>query len=181
MTPATPVDVGEAVPVRLDVPATAATELWDSGLPVAAHERDTLDQARHCGRHLTPSSDSAMRRATETSIGSAPSAAALRSFATTRHDALSRQYAGKCCSISSRTSASVISFMTSGMTSGRGSGRDQFGLGRGHSYATQTPARPENRPNRPGGRATDRWFRPIPFGYSASSRVSSKPPRPTYI
>jgi Transketolase, thiamine diphosphate binding domain len=28
-------------------------------------------------------------------------------------------------------------------------------------------------PNRPGGRATDRWFRPIPFGYSASSRVSS--------
>jgi hypothetical protein len=40
---ATPVDVGEAVPVRLDVPATAATELWDSGLPVAAHERDTLE------------------------------------------------------------------------------------------------------------------------------------------
>jgi hypothetical protein len=107
-----------------------------------------------------------MRKATETSMGSAPSAAALRSLATTRHDALSRQYAGKCCSISSRTSASVTSFMTSEMISGRGSGRDQFGLGRWHSYATQTPARPENRPNRPGGRATDRRF-------SASSRVSS--------
>ena len=40
---ATPADVGEAVPVRLDVPATAAAELWDSGLPVAAHERDTLE------------------------------------------------------------------------------------------------------------------------------------------
>ena len=40
---ATPADVGEAVPVRLDVPATAAAELWDSGLPVVAHERDTLE------------------------------------------------------------------------------------------------------------------------------------------
>jgi hypothetical protein len=40
---ATPADVGEAVPVRLDVPATAAAELWDSGLPVAAHGRDTLE------------------------------------------------------------------------------------------------------------------------------------------
>ena len=38
---ATPADVGEAVPVRLDVPATAAAELWDNGLPVAAHGRDT--------------------------------------------------------------------------------------------------------------------------------------------
>ena len=40
---ATQPDVGEAVPLRLDVPATAAAELWDSGLPVAAHERDTLE------------------------------------------------------------------------------------------------------------------------------------------
>ena len=40
---ATPADVGEAVPLRLDVPATAAAELWDSGLPVAAHGRDTLE------------------------------------------------------------------------------------------------------------------------------------------
>jgi hypothetical protein len=40
---ATQADVGEAVPLRLDVPATAAAELWDSGLPVAAHERDTLE------------------------------------------------------------------------------------------------------------------------------------------
>jgi hypothetical protein len=40
---ATPADVGEAVPLRLDVPATTAAELWDSGLPVAAHERDTLE------------------------------------------------------------------------------------------------------------------------------------------
>jgi LysM repeat protein len=41
---ATKADVGEAVPLRLDVPATAAAELWDSGLPVAAHERDTLER-----------------------------------------------------------------------------------------------------------------------------------------
>ena len=75
---------------------------------------------RHFGRHSTPSSDSAMRRATETSMVSAPSAAALRSFATTRHDDLSGNTPASCCSISSRTSASVISFMTSGMTSGRG-------------------------------------------------------------
>jgi len=120
---------------------------------------------RHFGRHSTPSSDSAMRRATETSMGSAPRAAALRSLATTRHDALSPQYAGKCCSISSRTSASVRSCITSGMTSGRGSGRDQFGLGRGHSYATQTPAWPENRHDRPSGRATDQRFRPIPSSF----------------
>jgi len=40
---ATQAGVGEAVPLRLDVPATAAAELWDSGLPVAAHERDTLE------------------------------------------------------------------------------------------------------------------------------------------
>ena len=40
---ATQARVGEAVPLRLDVPATAAAELWDSGLPVAAHERDTLE------------------------------------------------------------------------------------------------------------------------------------------
>jgi hypothetical protein len=40
---ATAAEVGEAVPVRFDVPATAAAELWDSGLPVAAHERDTLE------------------------------------------------------------------------------------------------------------------------------------------
>jgi hypothetical protein len=40
---ATRADVGEAVPLRLDVPATAAAELWDSGLPVTAHEHDTLE------------------------------------------------------------------------------------------------------------------------------------------
>ncbi len=39
---ATPADVGEAVPVRLEVPATAAAELWDGGLPLAVHEGDTL-------------------------------------------------------------------------------------------------------------------------------------------
>jgi fermentation-respiration switch protein FrsA (DUF1100 family) len=33
---------GEAVPLRLEVPADAAIELWDSGLPVAAHAGDTL-------------------------------------------------------------------------------------------------------------------------------------------
>ena len=88
-------------------------------------------RGHHCGRHSTPSSDSAMRSAIETSAGSAPSAAAFKSFATTRHVALSRKCAGKCRSISSRTSASVTSFMTSGMTSGRGNGRDQFGQVRG--------------------------------------------------
>jgi fermentation-respiration switch protein FrsA (DUF1100 family) len=33
---------GEAVPLRLEVPANASIELWDSGLPVAAHAGDTL-------------------------------------------------------------------------------------------------------------------------------------------
>jgi LysM domain len=39
-TPATA--EGEAVPLRLEVPADAAIELWDSGLPIAAHGGDTL-------------------------------------------------------------------------------------------------------------------------------------------
>jgi hypothetical protein len=39
-TPAT--TQGEAVPLRLEVPADASIELWDSGLPVAAHAGDTL-------------------------------------------------------------------------------------------------------------------------------------------
>jgi hypothetical protein len=39
----TPADAqGEAVPIHLEVPADAAIELWDSGLPVAAHAGDTL-------------------------------------------------------------------------------------------------------------------------------------------
>jgi len=39
----TPADAeGEAVPIRLEVPADAAIELWDSGLPVQAHAGDTL-------------------------------------------------------------------------------------------------------------------------------------------
>jgi hypothetical protein len=33
---------GETVPIRLEVPAQASVELWDSGLPVAAHAGDTL-------------------------------------------------------------------------------------------------------------------------------------------
>jgi LysM domain len=33
---------GEAVPLRLEVPADAAIELWDSGLPIAARGGDTL-------------------------------------------------------------------------------------------------------------------------------------------
>lgn len=33
---------GEAVPIRLVVPAEASIELWDSGVPVAAHAGDTL-------------------------------------------------------------------------------------------------------------------------------------------
>ena len=41
--PQTPADAeGEAVPIHLEVPADAAIELWDSGLPVAAHAGDTL-------------------------------------------------------------------------------------------------------------------------------------------
>jgi hypothetical protein len=40
---ATPADAeGEAVPLHLEVPADAAIELWDSGLPVTAHAGDTL-------------------------------------------------------------------------------------------------------------------------------------------
>jgi hypothetical protein len=39
----TPADAeGEAVPIRLEVPADATVELWDSGLPVQAHAGDTL-------------------------------------------------------------------------------------------------------------------------------------------
>jgi hypothetical protein len=39
----TPADAqGEAVPIHLEVPADATIELWDSGLPVAAHAGDTL-------------------------------------------------------------------------------------------------------------------------------------------
>ncbi len=33
---------GEAVPLRIVIPAAAAIELWDSGLPVAAHAGETL-------------------------------------------------------------------------------------------------------------------------------------------
>jgi hypothetical protein len=41
--PATPATAeGEAVPIRLEVPADASIELWDSGMPVAAHAGDTL-------------------------------------------------------------------------------------------------------------------------------------------
>jgi hypothetical protein len=39
-TPAT--GEGEAVPLHFEVPADAAIELWDSGLPVSAHAGDTL-------------------------------------------------------------------------------------------------------------------------------------------
>jgi fermentation-respiration switch protein FrsA (DUF1100 family) len=39
-TPAT--TEGEAVPLHLEVPADAAVELWDSGMPVAVHAGDTL-------------------------------------------------------------------------------------------------------------------------------------------
>ena len=39
----TPADgEGKAVPIRLEVPADAEVELWDSGLPVQAHAGDTL-------------------------------------------------------------------------------------------------------------------------------------------
>jgi hypothetical protein len=40
-TPAT--GAAEAVPLRLEVPADAAIELWDSGEPVSAHAGDTLE------------------------------------------------------------------------------------------------------------------------------------------
>jgi hypothetical protein len=40
---ATPASAGgEAIPLRIDIPATASIELWDSGLPVSAHAGDTL-------------------------------------------------------------------------------------------------------------------------------------------
>ena len=37
-----PTAQGEAVPLHLELPADAAIELWDSGLPVQAHAGDTL-------------------------------------------------------------------------------------------------------------------------------------------
>lgn len=41
---ATPANAeGEAVPLRIEVPASASIELWDSGLPVSAHAGDTLE------------------------------------------------------------------------------------------------------------------------------------------
>src|SRR6516165_7598646 len=40
---ATPASAGgEAIPLRIDIPANATIELWDSGLPVSAHAGDTL-------------------------------------------------------------------------------------------------------------------------------------------
>jgi hypothetical protein len=58
-----------------------------------------------------------------------PRAAPANNVATWRHVDFSRVSAGKCFSISVRTSASVLSVMTLGMTIGRGRGRDQFGRG----------------------------------------------------
>jgi hypothetical protein len=40
MTPAS--GEGEALPLRYEVPANASIELWDSGMPVFAHDGDTL-------------------------------------------------------------------------------------------------------------------------------------------
>jgi hypothetical protein len=40
---ATPASAGgEAIPLRIDIPATVSIELWDSGLPVSARAGDTL-------------------------------------------------------------------------------------------------------------------------------------------
>src|ERR1700730_5435150 len=81
----------------------------------------------HFGLHSTPSSDSAIRRATATSAASPPAAALPSQHATCCHVALSRKCAGRCFAISERTSASVASVITFGMTSGRGRRSDQFG------------------------------------------------------
>lgn len=80
-------------------------------------------------RHSTPSSNSAMRSAIESSTGSPPRAAFSRSFKTTRQVYRFRRSAGRCFSTSARTSSSVAKVITSGMTIGCGSGRDQFGRG----------------------------------------------------
>ena len=40
---ATPASAGgEAIPLRIDIPANASIELWDSGLQLSAHAGDTL-------------------------------------------------------------------------------------------------------------------------------------------
>jgi hypothetical protein len=44
---------GEAVPLRLEVPAGASIELWDSGLPIPAHAGDTL-QSLATTYHVPP-------------------------------------------------------------------------------------------------------------------------------
>jgi len=60
---------GEAVPLRLEIPADAAIELWDSGLPVAAHSGDTLKTlatAYHVPLWALTQSNSVAERATLT-------------------------------------------------------------------------------------------------------------------
>src|SRR5271169_5758095 len=64
-------------------------------------------------------------------------AAAFNSASTCCHVDLARVSAGRCFSISFRTSASVRSVMTPGMTRDLGNVRDQLGRGRENSYATQ--------------------------------------------
>ena len=61
---------------------------------------------RHFGRHSTPSSDSAICSAETNSAVLCPSAACLSPLATYRHASFSRDGAGKCRSISVRTSFS---------------------------------------------------------------------------
>ena len=41
------------MPLRIDIPPTASVELWDSGLPVAAHAGDTL-QTLAATYHVPP-------------------------------------------------------------------------------------------------------------------------------
>jgi hypothetical protein len=78
---------------------------------------------RRCGRHSTPSNDSAMRSDSDTSAGSrSPAAATVKSFATHCHVVFARHSAGKWRSISVRTSARVASVITPGIVRSCGSG-----------------------------------------------------------
>jgi hypothetical protein len=71
-------------------------------------------------------------RAVETMAMSCwPSAARRSSPASWRQLNFARYSAGRCFSTSTRTSASVVTFITSEMMIGRGNGRDQFGAGTG--------------------------------------------------
>lgn len=106
--------------------------LWLQPMPVQRDEqprdvvRAQVGDRDYIGRHVTLSIESTIISAIETPKVSPPRAASSGHEATWRHIAFSRQGAGRCRSISTRTSASVVSVTTRRMFCGRGRGRDHF-------------------------------------------------------